>query len=341
MLHFVQSYVSTQRMGCDDTVYAKLVERFKNLNWIGLIGPKVRLLSKKEMLTLGYRAVMQSKKTDLIFCWNGETALYTWFISKLLFRPRNILGQNLIINPERFKSKATRLRRELYKMALNGHNFHVTVNSPQMVDFYDKIFQCGRDRFNVVYDSMTLIPEEKKYQTLDDKKEFYIFGGGKEERDIECFLRIAKKMPHVKFKGVYLKEQMPAHVEQLPNLEIYNNIPKEQFYDILGNASICLMPLKAETPCGLSVVQKAMLMGVNIVGTNTPSMRSLVPDDTYGFLCNRGDDEHLMAGIQRIIDDEPLRKSMRKKAMDFCIKMFSPEEIAMQICKTIEKYYKG
>ena len=246
------------------------------------------------------------------------------------------INQNLICNPEG-KGIKQRARVWLVRWALHSKNFQVTVNSPALVDFYAKVFHCDKKKFHVVYDSMSL--DEKEKQMVRDRQpedEPYVFFGGKAFRDVDTFLKIVKLLPDVKFKAVVLKRMMTPEMENLKNLEVYHDIEATEFYKILNNASVCCIPLKASVPCGVGVMQHAILMNIPIVSTETMSMRTIVPDDEHGFLLPRGDAKGMAQKIELLLQDQRLCQAVTAKAKKNMENM-TPEAVGKQICDVLDK----
>lgn len=162
------------------------------------------------------------------------------------------------------------------------------------------------------------------------------WGGGRQDRDIEAFMKVAAKMPDLKFKAIFLKEQIPQGMNIPSNVDLRTNTDRNTFYEIMGNAEIMLMPLKAYSPCGLQVVQKAMLMGQNIIGTDTPSMRILIPSKEYGILTPMGDVDSMVSAIRYIIANPTEATTMKENSHKRCEDLFSPQQVAKQIIRAIE-----
>lgn len=230
-----------------------------------------------------------------------------------------------------------RIRYWLYRFALKDKSFNVTVNSPVLVDFYAKLFHCDKKKFHVVYDSMSLSPKEEQ-RTIEHRiiGKPYVFFGGKAFRDVETFIKIVKLLPEVEFKAVILKNMIVPEMKTLSNLEVYHDLNTEEFYNILNDASVCCIPLKASIPCGLFVMQHAILMNVPIVATDTISMRTIVPDDNHGFLLPRGDAKGMSEKLKMVMLDSSLRETITQNAKANMDHM-TPHAVGLQICDALDK----
>lgn len=246
------------------------------------------------------------------------------------------VNQNLICNPEGKRLKQ-RLRIWLTRWALHCKNYQVTVNSPALVDFYAEVFKCSKDKFYVVYDSMSLSEEEELMVcNRQPGDEPYVFFGGKAFRDVKTFLKIVKLLPKVKFKAVVLKSMMVPEMDSLKNLEVFHDITPTEFYQILNNASVCCISLAASVPCGVGVMQHAILMDIPIVSTETMSMRTIIPDDEHGYLLPRGDAQGMAQKIEILLQDNNLCQTITAKAKKNMENM-TPEAVAKQICNVLDK----
>lgn len=285
--------------------------------------------------------VKRCKPKDLLFLWGGDLALLSYAITKILGRKRKILGQNLILHKKLVESRKTqKIRYWIYKKAFQSDNFHMTVNSEPLIKYYADWFGCGEDRFFLVNDSMVLNDNDKQIIfERGDRSDFYVFCGGKEMRDIEGFFKIVEMMPDIKFKAVFRKKDLPGGLPDFPNLELYHDTTREEFYRIMAGASICLIPLKSKSPCGLSVVQKAMLMGLNIISTDTPSMRTLIPTVDYGYLLPMFDYNGIIKSIREVYNNKSVREQQRQNAKKR-MEIFSPDNVAKQLCNAIYMCYK-
>ncbi len=142
-------------------------------------------------------------------------------------------------------------------------------------------------------------------------------------------------LPNVRFKAVILKDMVIPQMSKYKNLEVICNVEREMFYEILNDAAICCIPLNAMIPCGVSVMQCAILMNVPIVSTDTPSMRTIVPNDEFGFLLPKGDYMGMSQRIEQLLNNNLLYKSVVTRANEN-MKNFSPEIVANQLCNVID-----
>lgn len=89
------------------------------------------------------------------------------------------------------------------------------------------------------------------------------------------------------------------------------------------------------SPCGVSVMQQAILKDVPIVSTDTPSMRVLVPNANYGFLLPRGDAKGMAEKINLLLKDKRIKETVTRNAKEN-MKSMTHEEIDKQIISALD-----
>ena len=343
MLIFGQSYASPKPMSADSVIFKRISEHFMDkVELVSHYASKTRNLNKKEEVLLGLKCYKLAKKSDIVFGWGGDLCLFA-FVWSLLGTKRNYyISQNLIISPEFSHEKFhKRIRLWLYKIALKSKYFFVTVNAPGLVDLYSNMFHCSKEKFHVVYDSMSLSKEEQKMMVEQKKSSEcpYVFFGGKAFRDIPTFLQIVKLLPDIKFKAVVLKEMLVPEMYELKNLEVFHDLEKDKFYEILNSASVCCIPLKSIAPCGLYVMQHAILMNVPVVSTETPSMRTIIPNDDCGYLLPKGDSQGMAKRVYELLTNKEKAERIVERAK-INMEKFTPEAVAKQLCNVLDRMAK-
>lgn len=219
-----------------------------------------------------------------------------------------------------------KLRYWLYKKAFDENRFFVTVNADGLTGLYSKMFGVDEDKFYLVYDSMG----NNKGISAVYKKKDYVFCGGKMQRDYDCFARVVRRCPQIQFKAVFLEHFITDEMRSLKNLEVYHDIPFDVYYKLQNEAKVTCIPLNADTPCGLYTMQHAALTDTVIVSTDTMSMRTVIPSDDYGYLCDRGDDKTMAERVSFLMTHEAERQSMARHAKNNMEK-FKPREVAKQL----------
>lgn len=165
----------------------------------------------------------------------------------------------------------------------------------------------------------------------------YVFAGGRAARDIKTFTEVVKLLPDIHFKCVFPESLILPEMIELLNLDIYCNIPSEEFYKIMNGATVCCIPVNRDTPSGLYTRQHAAQMGQPIVSTDTFSMRTIVPDDTCGFLLPMYDAKGVADKVNLLMFDKTLRASIAANAKQN-FKKFEPAEVGKQLCVAIDRF---
>lgn len=264
----------------------------------------------------------------------GDLCLYAWLIGKLLRLKRFYFNQNLIIRPQSQQSGLKgKIRFWLYKKALHSKNYLTTVNAPELVGYYADMFSCDEKKFVVTYDNRAIELDEQNQK--DSKTGMpYVFAGGVAGRDVETFAKVVEMLPDIHFKCVFPSSMIIERMRQLPNLEIFSDILEQDFYKIMNNATICCVPLNSKSPCGLYTLQHAVLVDIPIVSTDTWSMRTVVPDDSCGYLLPMYDHKAMAEKVRILMDDKTLRQTVCMNAR-INFSKFDPHNVGEQLAESI------
>lgn len=286
-------------------------------------------MSPKKLRRLILSAVRNTSRGDVLILW-GPGSVFLWFLTRFLYRGRKVMFMNLIFRPEHLKdSFKRRIVYRIYKDAFRTKGFYANVNGEGLPEMYAQLFGCDMDRFPIVYDSMS-ISDELQQMSQQPKNEKYVFFGGRNERDVDAFIEIVKRMPEIKFKCIIGRKMVTDEMHSLSNLEVMADVSLDEFNRTLCGASFCCIPLKGKAPAGLLAMQRAALMGIPIVSTETYSMRTIIPNDEYGFLCKQGDVDAMVKKLRWLIDNPEKKKEMVDKTV--CrMSLFTLEAVGRQI----------
>lgn len=215
-------------------------------------------------LKLAYKVIINSKsEDDVIVAWFDIIGVYVSILSRLFFKPRKILALNIMIkNKKSFFNKSLLT---LYKYGLNNKYFFTTVNSRELINFYNKFLDLNKDRVFYLPDSYAPF---QKALTFNESEEF-VFCGGRNGRDWELILKIAIRLPNIPFVFVMKKSDLPVIIP--PNVKIYHDIPHTEFFKILSQCKILCLPLSTKSPSGIMVIQAASILKKLIISSKTPS----------------------------------------------------------------------
>lgn len=334
----IQSYSSPEILSEDKNLYAAIKRHIKEIHVVYRRSVACRELRIKDFLKPACKANFVKTGDGLIMGWGGDCALYSWLMGRLLFRKRVYLSQNLIVDDQMAThgDLKNKIRYLLYKIALKSRNFYVTVNSRDLVGYYSALFDCNSDRFYCVYDSMSVDDSHMAADKIGDNSGNYIFCGGRAQRDVATFLKIVEMLPERQFICVFPKTLVNERMVAFPNLKVYSDLSKDEFNSILDNSYICCIPLKSQAPCGLLVMQRAAIQGIPIVSTETSSMRTVVPDDKFGFLLPMKDAAGMADAIS-ILYRSPERYREISENEKRNAENFAPEKVGLRLSEVIKE----
>lgn len=334
----IQSYSSRYPMESDIETFNEINSLIPNINLIYHKSEKPKQLRIRDFILDAIKVNFKSKKDEIIIGWGGDVCLYAWLFGSIFKLKRKYITHNLMVHERGIDLNwKTKFRYKLYKRALQSSNFGATVNSEELIDYYSRMFKCDVNKFSTVYDSVQ--PKDIRYYSTYCITEPYVFFGGKEERDVATFIKVVELLPNINFICVLPQKLKTSEMDSLNNLKTFFDIKQDEFYYLLYNASVCFIPLKSKTPCGLLVMQQAAVMGIPIVSTDTYSMRTVIPDDNFGFLLPIGDFIGSAEKVKLLIDNAELRNRIASNCK-INARKFSPNIIGKQFCFSIDEIRK-
>ncbi len=334
MLHIILCQNTQQREDYEGVIIQSVAKAFcNNVQSHFYQKEPRRWLTKKERILLLLKAFWKSNRGDYLFL-QGQGLIWFLLLS-LFFRHRILIYWNFIFytSDHTFSNS---VQKWLVKKANKKGEVYLTVNAIELQTIYSNLFQLEEKHFPLVNDPMQISPTLKT-KSERKKEDAFVFFGGRAKRDIVCFEKIVRNMPDVKFVAVLSPKDVSNELSTLKNLQLFMDIPTDDFYDILSKSSVCCIPLKSKEPCGLFVMQHAILMNIPIVSSETYSMRTIIPDDSYGFLCEIGDYEAMISRIRLLLNDKDLSTRLSNKAKQRIEEQFSEEYVSNQMYDALKK----
>lgn len=271
-------------------------------------------------------AIIRSKKNDVFVVWQKKTALYLNFLSG---GRKNIISMNWL-TPTKIDYKEYGL---LKKLAQNVHSTLI-VNSPDSVSKWTVFFKLSKINFSVIHD---VYDECAQFESIS-KKDDYFFTGGMNNRDWSLVAELAECNPSKKFICVALKKDFEEFVSVVPkNMTVYYNIPTKEYYKLMKNASLVIMPLLDDRVAGLINILKSASFGVACMVTKTAATEQYYSNDSKKLLIENRND--WFASLQNWIDYSENEKREATKNFQLNIKKnFAPSRAAEKIVDIINLY---
>jgi glycosyltransferase involved in cell wall biosynthesis len=220
------------------------------------------------------KALAATKSGDCIVCWFDLQGVILFFLSKLTFRKRKIIAQNIMLKLNNsFKGK---LYKKGYQIALASKDFHGTVSSRYYGDYLQKELNL-KEKLHLVHDPY-LDLYDKNYASYSGpfEKKYDVFMGGTSSRDWNFAFRLAKELKDVSFCFILKNEQLDqlaVDVTQYPNVTLKNNVKLDEFNRDIYLSKIVMCPVTTEAPAGLIVMYTAASCNVPFMtNTNTTYM---------------------------------------------------------------------
>jgi glycosyltransferase involved in cell wall biosynthesis len=153
--------------------------------------------------------------------------------------------------------------------------------------------------------------EGKPGQTYQVADEGYVFCGGRTNRDFESVLTVVREL------NVPAKLVMGANVKlrgEVPkSVEIYRDIPAQQFYNLMSRARVVVIALdRPEIASGHVVLNQAMRLGKAVVVTDTAGIDDYVSDGHNALLVKPNDPGDLRDKLALLLADPNLRNTIGK-----------------------------
>ncbi|MHB8972923.1 MAG: glycosyltransferase [Pirellulaceae bacterium] len=140
----------------------------------------------------------------------------------------------------------------------------------------------------------------------------------------------------VSFRSLF--ETANPTLKSHPRLVFHGEVNDEQLLRFYQSSDIIVAPSRFES-FGL-VHLEAMMFGTPVIGSNIGGMKEIIEDGVTGLLAAPGDSQSLLACIERLLDDEPLRKDMGRNARASYLIKFNVRRMAEDVIRCMEKYTK-
>lgn len=290
-----------------------------------------KILSKFIFIKQGIKAILFSNEKDIILCWTNYSGVITHTISKILFKRRRILSLNWL-NPN-----TKGISNIIYKNALKSKDFIATINSKDNKINTLKYYNIP-DIDNIFYLPDVFDDTETFMNNRFHKTDRYCFTGGMNNRDWKTLLRVAELSTNIIFKLVALKKDWDDTLIVPQNVEVHFDTTVKEYYDLLRDAYIIVLPLKSNKASGLINIIKSIQYGIICITTNIPVTKVYYPSELYDFLAPMSSAETITKTINEIYNysEDEYNESVAK-LQNHLINNFSPRH-ATDIIEKIINY---
>lgn len=234
--------------------------------------------SKLRTWLAGCREVIgKSKSGDMLVCVLDIQAVICYLLCCLSFRKRKIFGINILLKYK--PTMRNKITASLYRLALSSGNFRASVTSAEYGEWLNKMHGM-----NFRYDYLPDVYYDSYGAQRKVPRGDYVFCGGRNGRDWNFMLEVARNMPDVRFKFVVPGAVRNAlAVNAGDNVEIISDVPTDEFLEIMDGAGVVCCPLDTQAPAGLIVMFQAAGHDKVTVSTDTVVTRAYVNGE-HGFL---------------------------------------------------------
>lgn len=191
-----------------------------------------------------------SRRHDTIVCVYDFQAVLSWWICYLFGWKRQFLALNLLLDLH--PGLKNRWVANMYRRALRSQNFSATVTSAEYGSWLNDSLGLSvsytllRDVYHPVY-------EVSPWPVRTD-----VFCGGRNGRDWDFLILIAKEMPDISFTAVMPPKEYSRFAADVPgNVTLLTNISFAEFAGRLSASSVVCLPLYKQAPAGLIVLFQA------------------------------------------------------------------------------------
>lgn len=155
---------------------------------------------------------------------------------------------------------------------------------------------------------------------------------------IEAFKQVKNELKNIKLKIVTSVGRLPKQtkklINNLPDIELYNNVKPEELAELYLSSSLLVIPSRFE-PFG-KVFIEAMAFGLPVIGANSCAMPEFIIDDYNGYTLSVNP-EDIKKKIKKIFNSFRLYKTFSKNAKVMSNK-YTEESVVKEMLSIIDKY---
>lgn len=255
-----------------------------------------------------FKALRISKRGDVIVCWFDFQAVLCYWIGALTFQKRNIVCINVMLKDK--NTIRNRVVAFMYRKALSSKRLVASVSSEEYGKYVMNRLHIKKKKFFLLHD---VFHEYYKVSDIPVYKPNTVFCGGKNGREWNLIIRVAKLLPNVTFNLVMPGDVYNSLRGDIPNnIIVKHDIPSDEFLHVMCESQIVALPLNTQAPSGLIVIFQAAANNKFIVTSDTLTTREYISNDRGLILRNDAAlwAEAIQDSLSHPLDMEKAQKKM-------------------------------
>jgi glycosyltransferase involved in cell wall biosynthesis len=320
ILTFQNSFISSS--GFDLTTvhdYTPLFKKYGGGLCFILLKKFYAICNNSQVLT-GARLFFNRKEFDVIISGYIIQALTYSFLGMIFrsHRKLHLLNEIYLNEPSSVKRK---IRPFLYRMFLKNVDY-IRVSARREISNYSRALKVSEDRF-----WFNPWPSYVKDPGVKDPKGDYILSAGKQFRDYATLVR-AVSGTGCRLVIVSDRKSMEG-IEASQEVEVHYNISKQEYFDLLVNSGIVVVPLQNDFgSCGQISILEAMSHGKPVITARVTGSMDYIEDGISGLFYEKGNYEDLRKKIQSLYGNPGLRETIAVRSVNRINEFFTLEIFA-------------
>ena len=150
---------------------------------------------------------------------------------------------------------------------------------------------------------------------MTERDEGFILSAGFTQRDFDCLIRAADKIPCRIVIICGHEEKLPTVLH--PNVEVHRSCSRDDYMGMLNRCSLVVLPLKRTSrSTGQVVLLEAMVLGKPVIASRAPGMLDHIRHGENGMLFDSGDATALAAICRELLGNPTKAKSLGQQALN-------------------------
>jgi hypothetical protein len=226
------------------------------------------------------------------------------------------------------------LRRFVYQTAFLSDQLLLTVNSPELRDRYIESFGIKPENIFVVRECWD--PKYKTSSATPRDGEF-VFSGGEANRDWNTLLSVASACPEIPFKIAARRITWSPQRDVPANVDVVFDTDVAEFYAMVANSRLILLPLFSQATAGLLVLTRAILMGKLAIVTDTPATVAFYPSHCRDLLVPEADAELMTSRLKYYWANHECQIQKAMEVQNHVLQNLSPSAYANQVSELVNR----